>query len=71
MTPTAEMLARARAAQYVEEFMDGLRARTDKAHDAAFQRSEYERMTNGMIEIYLGALRDAKASRGVIGRIHG
>lgn len=69
MTSTVEMLARARAAQYLEEMVRGIMALAP-IHNDAWIRQECERMTNGAIELYQGAKRDARLSRGVIGRIN-
>lgn len=71
MKSTAEMLARARVAQYVEECLDVLAVMNEQLQLKDFRRQQSERITNAALAIYFGALKDARISRGVIGRIHG
>lgn len=67
---TAHMLARSRAAQHVEECLDVLNVTPVRMADPAFRRQQAERITDAIIAIYLGALRDAMPKRKVITGLH-
>ncbi len=64
---TADMLARARAAQHVEECLDVLAVMPSQFQDAAFRRQQAECITAAAIAIYLGAKRYAQPCRIVTG----
>lgn len=64
------MLARSRATQHVEECLDVLNVHPIQMEDAAFRRAQAERITDAIIAIYLGALRDAMPTRKIVTGLH-